>query len=334
MYVLGIDGGGTKTSAVIADENGDIYCKLIAGRSNPTAMSKQEFEIVIRDVLLKIQSQNPNVFSELACCYAGMAGVGEGNYESVLQQILQQYLPSKTEVLIANDAVNALFSGTLGREGIVQIAGTGAITVGINEQNELFRSAGWGYIFDDEGSGYDIGIAVTKAVFKAYDGRGLATSLTKRLKSHFGVSSIPDIIEKVYGDAHPRSVIAPLSIYAVEEALNKDEIAQAIIQKACEDLFISIKACHSKMKLQEKETMVVLSGGVFSEVELFIPRFEELAKKSNINVTFTKPLIPPVGGAIIAGLNSRNVPISSVFVGNFATQYKSDYLTLKGQVGE
>ncbi|MDI2587839.1 hypothetical protein OR571_12100 [Psychrobacillus sp. NEAU-3TGS] len=325
MYVLGIDGGGTTTSAVIADEHGKIYSQLIGGRSNPTAMSKEEFKKVIQDVLLNIQSQNPNVFNELAYCYAGMAGVGEGNYEGMLQHELQQYLPSKTEILLANDAVNALYSGTLGREGIVQIAGTGAITVGINEHHELFRTAGWGYIFDDEGSGYDLGIGVIKAVFKAFDGRGLATSLTKRLLSHFNVSSVPEIIEIVYGDEHPRSIIAPLGVYAVEEALSNDEIAQSIIQKACEDLFISIKACHSKMKLKDKETMVVLSGGVFLNADLFIPKLVELAKISHLNISFKKPLIPPVGGAIIAGLIALKVPISSVFVREFNNQYKSSH---------
>ncbi|TQR20799.1 N-acetylglucosamine kinase [Psychrobacillus vulpis] len=333
MYVLGIDGGGTTTSAVIADENGNIYSQLIVGRSNPTAMTKQEFEKVIQDVLLNIQSQNPNVFNELSCCYAGMAGVGEGNYEGMLQHALQRYLPSKTEILIANDAVNALYSGTLGSEGIVQIAGTGAITVGINEQHELFRTAGWGYIFDDEGSGYDLGIGVIKAVFKAFDGRGLATSLTNRLISHFNVSSVPDIIEKVYGGEHPRSIIAPLSVYAVEEALNNDVMAQLIIQKACEDLFISIKACHSKMKLKDKETMVVLSGGVFLEADLFIPKLEKLAKISQLNISFMKPLIPPAGGAIIAGLISLKAPISSVFVRKFNEQYKSSHQMKKVRQG-
>lgn len=331
MYVLGIDGGGTTTSAVIADGNGNIYCKHIAGRSNPTAMSMQEFEKVIQDILLTVQSQNPSVFSQLACCYAGMAGVEEGNYKGMLKQVLQRYLPSNTEVMIANDAVNALYSGTLGQEGIVQIAGTGAITVGINEKHELFRTAGWGYIFDDEGSGYDLGIGALKAVFKSYDGRGLATSLTERLKSHFGVSTVPDIVEKVYGVEHPRSIIAPLSVYAVEEALDQDEVAQLIIQKACEDLFLSIKACHRKMKLEGKETMVVLSGGVFSEADLFIPKLEELAKASYINLVFKKPLLPPVGGAIIAGLISRKVPIDSGFFERFDEQTKGDHQMKKEQ---
>lgn len=74
MYILAIDGGGTKTSAVICDEHGCIYGKVVTSRSNPTAMDVQSFESTIHDLLQKIQAQNPQVFAAIHSCFAGMAG--------------------------------------------------------------------------------------------------------------------------------------------------------------------------------------------------------------------------------------------------------------------
>ena len=94
-------------------------------------------------------------------------------------------------MIVRNDAFNALYSGTLGEPGIVQIAGTGAVTLGINENGEVARSGGWGYLFDDEGSGFYLGNEALKAVFRSFDNRGKKTSLTDRITEYFASTKRP-----------------------------------------------------------------------------------------------------------------------------------------------
>ncbi|MCZ8537357.1 hypothetical protein M9R32_09210 [Paenisporosarcina quisquiliarum] len=308
MYVLGIDGGGTKTTGMVADENGNVYMQAVTGRSNPNTLSQQEFEQVMSNLILELKIQRPDIFEELTACFAGMAGVGESGRDVEVVQLLKKYLPSQTEVIVKNDAVNALYSGTLGAPGIVQIAGTGAIAFGMNENQKMVRSGGWGYLFDDEGSGFYLGNEALRAVFQAYDGRGPATKLTNLFLQHFNVTRVPDIIGQVYGQEHPRSIIAPLSPYVVEAAKSKDEVAMNIIRTACEAMMSCIESCHRQLFKADHSTMIVLSGGVFTHSKLFTELLSELAmKKSMPNVTFQKTQVPPVGGAIIAALQSQNL---------------------------
>jgi N-acetylglucosamine kinase-like BadF-type ATPase len=152
MYVLGIDGGGTRTTGIVADEFGNVYMHAITGRSNPNTLQQAAFEEVLCGLIRELNRQNDTIFTQLSVCFAGIAGVGESGRDAEVAALLAQELPAKTKVIVRNDAFNALYSGTLGGPGIVQIAGTGAVTLGINENGEVARSGGWGYLFDDEGS--------------------------------------------------------------------------------------------------------------------------------------------------------------------------------------
>lgn len=194
MYVLAIDGGGTKTCAVICDEFGTIYSKVITSRSNPTAMDVQDFEATLHSLLQKLRQQTPQLFTAIHSCFAGMAGVIESRAEGIVEKIIRQYVDTTTPIVIENDALIALYAGTLGQAGIVQIAGTGAITMGFNHQGKCNRVGGWGYLFDDEGSGYDLGIQALKAIFQGDDQRAQPTALTDVVLQHFAVERVAQLI--------------------------------------------------------------------------------------------------------------------------------------------
>ncbi|CAM5223558.1 N-acetylglucosamine kinase-like BadF-type ATPase OS=Ureibacillus acetophenoni OX=614649 GN=SAMN05877842_10322 PE=4 SV=1 [Ureibacillus acetophenoni] len=314
MYILGIDGGGTKTTAIIADENGKVYSQTITGSSNPNTLSQEQFEQVMSDLLNQLRENNEDIFSRIEVCFAGMAGVGESGRDEKMKSLLLQHLPSNPLVIVQNDAVNALYSGTLGSPGIVQIAGTGAITIGLNDKNKMVRVGGWGYLFDDDGSGFYLGNEALRAVFQQYDGRGMDTALTEAVLYHFEVMTVPDLIEKIYGKDHPRSVIAPLSRYVVKLAELGDQVANTIIENACEKMMHSIKTCHSQLFEQDHHTSVILSGGVFTNEEIFIQHFKKHSIETYPNLKFSKTLIPPVGGAIAAGIKAVQNSIEPNFV--------------------
>lgn len=314
MYVLGIDGGGTKTAGIVADEKGKIYMQVATGRSNPNTLSQRGFEQVMKDLLLSLKRQNEEVYNQISVCFAGMAGVDESRRKAEVMELLTGFLPRDTELIVQNDAVNALYSGTIGKPGIVQISGTGAITFGINEQRKEVRTGGWGFLFDEAGSGFAIGKAALRAVFKEYDLRGPATSLTARLLDHFHVDHVTDIINQVYGQEYARAVIAPLAQLVVEEAGTSDETAQRILVDACEEMLHSIKTCHMQLFEAEHPTTIILAGGVFSDWPLFNGIFTSLAHDKLPNVQFQPTQMAPVAGAVIAGLKSRGVDPQETFV--------------------
>ena len=321
MYVLAIDGGGTKTTAVISDEFGNVHAKIITGRSNPTAMDIQHFEATIRKLLEALQAQNPQAFVAIQSCFAGMAGVKEKNVEKKVETILREYIGNDATIIIENDAVIALYSGTLGREGIVQIAGTGTITMGYDSKHNIHRVGGWGYLFDDEGSGYDLGIQALRAVFRSYDRRALPTALSGTVLEHFAVDSVPELIECVYQEEHPRTIIAPLSRYVHQAAEKGDVVANAIIHDACEKFYHAIKTCYYMMAWEAGTVPVVLAGGVFSNTTLFLPKLKQLAMVKQLPVHFIPTLLEPIGGAVVGALKIEGIQIDKNFVEAFHRSY-------------
>lgn len=322
MYVLGIDGGGTRTTGIVADELGNVYMHAVTGRSNPNTLERTEFEEIIRGLARELKRQNETIFSRLSVCFAGIAGVGESGRDAEVAALLARELPTGTNVIVRNDAFNALYSGTLGGPGIVQIAGTGAVTLGIDENGEVARSGGWGYLFDDEGSGFYLGNEALKAVFRSFDKRGPETSLTDRVTEYLAVQDVPDIIGKVYGKEHPRSVIAPLARLVLQEAQADDEISKGIVEKACVEMMHSIEACHRRLFADAHPTAIVLSGGVFTDFDLFAGRFRDLARQSIPNAVFQSTQVPPVGGAVLAGLADGRTSVDPEFAGRLNEQLR------------
>jgi len=322
MYVLAIDGGGTKTSAVICDELGNIYAKVVTTRSNPTAMDVQYFQSTIHTILQNLQQQNSQVFAAIDSCFAGMAGVKELQAEEVVESIVRQYVPKTAPVIVDNDALIALYAGTLGQAGIVQIAGTGAITMGYDREQHFHRVGGWGYVFDDEGSGYDLGVQVLKAIFQSYDGRGNPTALTDVVLRYFSVENVPQLIERIYGEEHPRTVIAPLSKYVFDVAAKGDPVAIKIIEDASKKYYVAIKACYAHMTWEEGKVLVVLVGGVFNNEAYFLPKLQQFAQADEISLQFMTPVLQPIGGAVIAAFKQVNIQIASDFVGDFQRNYE------------
>ncbi|MGE7692999.1 N-acetylglucosamine kinase [Lysinibacillus sp. NPDC094177] len=324
MYVLAIDGGGTKTSAVICDELGNVYAKVVTTRSNPTAMGIQYFKSTIHDILLNLQHKNPQVFAAIDSCFAGMAGVKELQAEEVVESIVRQYVPKTAHVIVDNDALIALYAGTLGQAGIVQIAGTGAITMGYDREQHFHRVGGWGYLFDDEGSGYDLGVQVLKAIFQSYDGRGNSTALTDVVLRYFSVENVPQLIEFIYGEEHPRTVIAPLSKHVFDVAEKGDDVASRIIEDACEKYYVAIKACYSHMKWEQADVPVVLAGGVFTNEAYFMAKLQQFARADEIPLQFMAPVLQPIGGAVIAAFKQKNVQLGPNFAECFSKNYEQE----------
>ncbi|MFJ6208280.1 N-acetylglucosamine kinase [Lysinibacillus sp. NPDC092081] len=324
MYVLAIDGGGTKTSAVICDELGNIYAKVVTARSNPTAMGVQYFKSTIHDILQNLQQQNPQVFAAIDSCFAGMAGVKELQAEEVVETIVRQYVHKTAHIFVDNDALIALYAGTLGQEGIVQIAGTGAITMGYDREQHFHRVGGWGYLFDDEGSGYDLGVQVLKAIFQSYDGRGDPTALTDVVLRYFSMENVPQLVECIYGEEHPRTVIAPLSKYVFNVAEKGDRVAIQIIEDACKKYYVAIKACYSHMTWEEGKVPVVLVGGVYNNEAYFLSKLQQFSQADEIPLQFMVPNLQPIGGAAIAAFKQINVQLGSDFAKSFSKNYEQE----------
>jgi N-acetylglucosamine kinase-like BadF-type ATPase len=334
MYVLGIDGGGTKTKGVIADQRGKIIAQHTVGASNPNSMQQADVEKELIELFTALRKQaGAAVYSELSVVFAGMSGVDRDDDRILMKKMLQKCLtdisPNDCKIIVDNDGINALYSGTLGCPGIVNIAGTGSITYGMNHDGQRARVGGWGYLIGDPGSGYAIGRAALQAVFDAYDGCGEKTSLTGLILDHFSINLPPDLIEKIYEPGKARKAVAPLSQLVVKAADEGDEVAQQILVSAGEDMAKAIscllKKLFSKTSEYDKQesTLVVLTGGVYRRSDWFEPSIQDLLLKKEFKIEIIFPQVPPVAGALVAALNSVKIDVK----GSFIDQLQAEGLT-------
>lgn len=290
-YYIAIDGGGTKTDAVLFTANGRLVNRVIGAGTNPNGMDFTRVTEHFRALFSRLLSSSKP--ERIAGCFAGLSGSDHPALVQRLTDCLRAACPVRIEHLsVGSDAMNALWSGTDGGPGLVIIAGTGSIAFGIPESGESFRIGGWGYLFGDEGSGYAIGRETIRRVLMAYDGREKETELTKALTDYFHVQAIVDIVPVVYGTT--KDVIAGLVPIVAGRANQGDWLAGEILNDAAEQLISLIRSGIARF-FQEPETVLV--GGVWK------CRAIRRTVCSRLTQPFIFPEFPPVYGSMAKCVN-------------------------------
>jgi N-acetylglucosamine kinase len=199
----------------------------------------------------------------LAAACLGMAGLDRKEDLQILQDIAATVLPG-LPVRIVNDAEIALAGGTGGRrQGVVVIAGTGSIAVGVDAKGRTARAGGWGHTLGDEGSGYDLGQRALNAATRAQDGRGPETSLVDKLSTAIGVPDLEALAHRVYLENWAAPEVAALAPVVLEAAEEGDQVAQGIVDAAAHELALAAVVVIRGLEMQGQVFEVVLSGGIF-----------------------------------------------------------------------
>ncbi|MBO8142390.1 MAG: hypothetical protein H0Z37_09495 [Firmicutes bacterium] len=314
---LALDGGGTKTDIVVFDGRGRIQARRIAGPSNLQNLGEDRCrEVLQQGIAASLQAAGASM-NGLAYACLGVGGLDTDEDLASYRRIAAAIFgPRAGRVQLESDGYIALHSGTAGRPGIALIAGTGSMAVGLNEEGQRARSGGWGALFGDEGSAFDVGRQGVARALRAIDGRGPATLLVEELERATGLAPA-DLAASLYRQENPPAAIAALA-KAVEAAARRgDAAARHILEAAAGELVLCVKAVASRLDFRDRPIPVVLSGGLFRSV---IVREEVLRLLSAAPESFTaiEPSLPPVGGACIAALLSSGRPISQEVLGNLA----------------
>lgn len=315
-YVIGIDGGGTKTQVIIADMDGNVVSNEVYGSTNPNTITAQELKDTFQNIFQDIQDKLPVGLEQVRCVFAGISGVASKTSAAMVTEIMQSLCNSNTLIRIEPDTVNALYSGTLGKPGIVHISGTGSITFGINPDKQQARVGGWGYLLGDEGSGYDIGRRGITAVLQYEDGRGSKTILKELLYEQFKVGNGRELIDHIYHSTSPKLVISQTSKLVFDAYENNDPVAIEIIKHAVDDISHSIITLNQKLFSINEEIKVILCGGLFSNKAILPPLLKERFASYSQNIALINPELPPVAGSIIGAYVEVQHPVTATIVNN------------------
>ncbi len=160
---LGVDGGGTKTHIAIMNEAREVLCEGVSGPSNPLRVGVETAVANILKAVNEACDDGSVSRGDIHGATLGLAGVRRADLKQRVRESFVKSLRIKKTVVVT-DAEIALYATTLGKAGLVVIAGTGSVCIGKNNKGEMAISGGWGPLAGDEGGG--VGIAQTAASFR------------------------------------------------------------------------------------------------------------------------------------------------------------------------
>jgi len=259
QYVIGIDGGGSRSRLCAINANKELVGHAIGG---PTNISAQTYEGVlsnIRDLINDFCVQAKVDLRDCAGICIGSAGATIGDNTKLLERIFRA-IGFDGKLRVMNDAQLVLLTETKGEPGAIIISGTGSVGYAISKEGNIFRAGGWGHIIDDGGSGYRIGMDAVSAALMDFDGRGERTSLLKLVTDFFGCDTPIEIVGHVYEGEFNKTRIAEIALLVSAAADAGDIVAVQILDKAAKSLIDLALTLIKKANLAENK--IVLSGSV------------------------------------------------------------------------
>jgi N-acetylglucosamine kinase-like BadF-type ATPase len=302
---LGIDGGQSSTTALIGDETGRV---LGLGRGGPcnhvrAAEGRAKFLDAIGGCVSAACAaaglDASAVAFESVC--AGFSG-GPADKRELLGELLRAQ-----RLEVTNDAVIALAGANAGEPAIITIAGTGSIALGRNREGRLARAGGWGYLFGDEGGGFDITRQALRAALRHEEGWGPETSLRDVLLSETGAADVNDLMHRMYTTEFPRPRIAAMAKIVDAAASEGDVIARNILLNAAQELATYSAAVRAQIFAADEPVFIAYFGGVFRS-DLLRERFRMLIELEEGNHV-GPPKYGPAAGALIEAYRAAGAAV-------------------------
>ena len=319
--IIGIDGGGTKTTGILVDYNGVVVSKATVGASNPNGVREGDIRNELTLLFSLLTEKKP--LSKVVLIYAGVSGVESGGKKEWMSSLIKSITGQDIPVIVENDAITALYSGTKGNPGIVTICGTGSITYGLNESGERSRVGGWGYLINDGCSGFALGKSLLEYVFSEFDKGILPCHLTQAVLQHFKLNSVAELIPRVYELGKSRDVVASVGKVVVQNARNNDKTCLNILSVAAKQVVRDINILYEKLfysTIQDTVTEIVLTGGIVEHSEELVSFIRKEIEVLNKPYHIILPNCPPIVGTIYASLKMLNKEINSRIIDTLEKQ--------------
>jgi N-acetylglucosamine kinase-like BadF-type ATPase len=276
-YFLGIDGGGTKTECVLADRQGKVIARGIAGASNPLRTGYARAWFALSEAGDKVLSKARIHAEHVRAVCAGLGGAGRHGVVHRVSAFLEGSYPNAA-IRVTTDLEIALEAALGSAEGVILLAGTGSAAFGRDAAGRTARAGGLGPWVSDEGGAFDIGRRAVEAVVRANEHRGPATALSDRLfeahrSNHW--DTLADQISKNPDDVFPRTF--PL---VAELADQGDTVSREIMAGAAVSLAELVMAVVGELGWRERDLLLAKMGGVHNRSKFLDAAIEaELHKR-------------------------------------------------------
>src|SRR5580692_8182674 len=288
-FVLGFDGGGTKTDCVLMDESGAVMARSQAGPSNPLRIGFGATIGAIREAARQAfrQTALPESATATALC-AGLAGAGPPESAEKIRALLAAEFP-ESKIRVCTDLDLAL-AATGGGAVIVLLAGTGSFAVGRNAAGETARAGGYGSQIGDEGSAYDIGRRAVLMAMHEYDRTGKDSLLGQRVLRELACANWSEVktrAQTASDEVFPRlySVVSTVAdwIHSPTESAEQTAArnsARGILRAAAFDLASLVENLAERLHLRGTPFLLAKTGGMMGRSTFLEAQLDERLRGS------------------------------------------------------
>ena len=310
MYFLGVDGGGTKTQVILADEKGNILGVGMVGPTYFRSISKEQILETLEDGIAKSFKNaglNPKSKDKkiVKSCF-GLAGIDSADYYRQTLQLIKKITAVNLGPfpILVNDSVCALRRGTDKGYGISAVAGTGSNCYGKSKFGQEAFASGLGSMLTDEGSSTYVGQKVLHAVGKSFDGRGSKTLLEEIVCEHLGVHNVRDLLPIVENIDFGRTEVSKLAPLCEDASEAGDMVAFEILEECGKELVVMVEAVARRLNMLKDSFDLVCIGGSFKRPNGPIRKyFEKGVKKVISRATVIYPSNEPAMGAVLIAID-------------------------------
>lgn len=258
---LGIDGGGTKTTCVVADEN-NVLGSATSGGSNITrwgeALVREALQAGVREACAAARLDP----KKIDCTCVGLSGAGRPEVREAVARMMSEIVGG--HIRVVSDLETTLEAAFHGGPGVIVIAGTGSISYGRDAQGRTGRSGGWGLAISDEGSGQWIGRAAVSAVLGAKDA-GEEPALLASILQLWKLSTLDELVR--HANASPVADFSSLFPLVLDADGHGDALAAGVLDRAGIELAVLARNVIHRLFGGAGSVPLAMSGGVFRQSE-------------------------------------------------------------------
>jgi N-acetylglucosamine kinase-like BadF-type ATPase len=307
-YFIGVDGGASKTAAIVVDGGQKILGRGLAGGSNHLRVGIEEATRNVERAVNVALVEAGIAIRDVEYAYCGIAGSDHPAHRQRVVDSLSVFFP-RGNFIVDTDARVALTGAVGFGPGIVIISGTGSVAFGRNVAGQESRAGGWGPTLGDEGSGFWIAREGLAAIVRAHDGRGLATRMTDLLCAEYDLCRAEDLPQFVYATTTHADDIARYGKLVIEAAqLGDDVVAREIMTRGGSELAECVLAVARGLHMTDSEFPVAYVGGAFHAGELLLNPMRLRIQREAPGAVLAPPARPPVEGAAMMAMRAAEAP--------------------------
>jgi N-acetylglucosamine kinase-like BadF-type ATPase len=291
-YLLGVDGGATKTLAGVLDLDRRSLHLGHAGPSNEDTVGPEravEALLAAADAAIDAADIGPD---RVGAAVLAIAGTDTASIAEHLRQARPE------QWLLVNDVLGAWATATGAGPGIAVISGTGSNVFGVGRDGSSWRAGGWGHLLGDEGSGYWLGVESIRAALRDREESGPPTALSGAVTAFFGAPSVEALASRVYSTPLSKGEIAAFARETARVAEAGDGIALELYARAARELARQVVTVIDHTEL-DGAFPVGLIGSAFKAGPLLADPLGRLVHERAPEAEVSREEMEPVGGSLL-----------------------------------